>query len=96
MDFKAPYVQVLRLRDPKLFMELRRTNKLDDYLQEKSREAHELLAQLLAGEPKGVDGFPKDPQAERLAEERVMAQMMDFPVPEKDQRPEPPDDLRTH
>ncbi len=79
MDFKSRYVQVLRDQDPKLFRELVKTNKIDQYLQEKSLEAHELLETLLAPEPKGPDGLPRDPQAQRLAEERVMAQMLDFP-----------------
>ncbi len=93
MNFKGTYLQALRERDPKLFMELRRNGQLDKHLQDKSQEAHGLLEQLVAHEPKGVDGLPKDPQAQRLAEERVMSQMLDFPVPEKEQHPEPPDDL---
>jgi hypothetical protein len=38
---------------------------LDLHLQHKSLEAHMLLDQQLASEPKGVDGLPKDPQALR-------------------------------
>lgn len=93
MDFKSQYVQALRDHDPKLFRELVKTRQIDQYLQEKSLEAHKLLDDLLAGEPKGVDGLPKDPQALRIAEERVKSQMLEFPVPERDQHPEPPDDL---
>ena len=93
MDFKSQYVQALRDHDPVLFRDLVKRGQMDAYLQEKSLEAHRLLADLLAAEPKGPDGFPKDPQAERLAEERVKSQMLDFSLPEKDQNPEPPDDL---
>lgn len=93
MDFKSQYVQALRDRDPGLFRELVKTGQIDQHLQDKSLEAHRLLDDLLAPEPKGPDGLPKDPQALRLAEERVKSQMLDFPVPEKDQNPEPPDDL---
>jgi hypothetical protein len=66
-------------------MELRRSGQLDKHLQEKSLEAHALLAQLLDKEPKDRDGFPKDIQSERLAQERVMARMLDFSAPEKTQ-----------
>ena len=95
MDFKSQYVQALRDKDPGLFRDLHRRDQLDAFLQEKSAEAHRLLDDLLAPEPKGPDGLPKDPQALRLAEDRVRSQMLDFPVPERDQNPEPPDDL-TH
>ena len=67
---------------PSMFVELCRSGKLDLHLQDKSLEAHMLLDQLLASEPKGVDGLPKDPQALRLAEERVLGQMLDFPAPQ--------------
>jgi hypothetical protein len=36
--------------------------------------------QLLANEPMGPDGLPRDLQALRLAEEIVMSQMLEFPV----------------
>lgn len=95
MDFKSRYVQELRDKDPALFRELVRSHQIDQFLQQKSAEAHALLEQLLAPEPKGPDGLPKDPQALRLAEERVFAQMTEFEVPENRQNPEPPDDLPT-
>jgi hypothetical protein len=78
-----------------MFMELCRSGQLDKYVQERGLEAHALLDQLLASEPKGVDGLPKDIQAQRLAEEQVMAQMLDFPVPEEQHDREPPGDLQT-
>jgi hypothetical protein len=83
MNFKGPYLFAMRERAPKMFVELCRSGLFDQYLQEKSIEAHALLEQLLAREPKGIDGLPKDPQALRLAEEIVLGQMLDFPASEK-------------
>ena len=82
MNFKGPYLFAMRSRAPKMFVELCRSDLLDQHLQEKSVEAHALLEQLLAREPKGIDGLPKDPQALRLAEEIVLGQMLDFPARE--------------
>lgn len=93
MEFKAQYLHLMREREPKLFRQLVKSGQIDQYVQEKAVEAYRLLDDLLASEPKGPDGLPRDLQAQRLAEERVKAQMFDFPVPEKDQNPEPPDDL---
>lgn len=89
MDFKGPYLQTMRVKDPGLFMELRRSNRLDQFVQQKSMEAHQMLQDLL--QAKGSDLASR-----REAEEEVMAVFLDFPVPEKDQRPEPPDDLKRH
>lgn len=83
MEFKGPYLLAMRERAPKMFVELCRGGQLDQHVQEKSLEAHTLLNQLLASEPKGIDGLPKDPQALRLAEEIVLGQMLDFPAPEE-------------
>lgn len=80
MEFKGPYLFAMRERAPSMFVELCGSGQLDQHLQDKSLEAHMLLDQLLASEPKGVDGLPKDPQALRLAEERVLGQMLDFPA----------------
>lgn len=63
---------------PDLFMELRRNGTLDEYLKEKGIEANELYQQLVAEQPKGPDGHPRGPQTQLLAEEVVMAQMLDF------------------
>jgi hypothetical protein len=95
MEFKGPYLFAMRERAPKMFMELCRSGQLDKYVKERGLEAHALLDQLLASEPKGVDGLPKDTQAQRLAEEQVMAQMLDFPAPEDRHDREPPEDLKT-
>lgn len=88
-------MQAMRQQAPQMFNELARSGKLEAHVQQKSEEAHALLEQLLAPEPKGIDGLPRDPQALRLAEERVMGEVLDFPVPEDRQHPEPPDDLPT-
>jgi hypothetical protein len=93
MEFKGRYLNALRDNDPKLFMALRRSGQLDAHVQAKGLEANELLQQMLAQEPKGPNGLPLDPQAYRLAQERAMAQMLEFPTPESEQTPEPPDDL---
>ena len=93
MDFKGPYLQAMRVADPGLFNALRRSGQLDDYVQQKTVEAYQYLEEMLAHEPKGPTGLPLDQQASRLAEERVMAQMLDFPQPVSAQTPEPPDDL---
>lgn len=83
-------MRAMRERAPKMFVELCRSGGLDEHVQEKGQEAHELLQQLLASEPRGVDGLPKDVQAERLAEERVLAQMLDFPDEGRAETPESP------
>lgn len=80
MEFKGSYLFAMRERAPKMFTGLCRSGELDRHLQAKTEEAHALLEQLLANEPKGVDGLPKDPQALRLAEERVLGEMIDFPT----------------
>jgi hypothetical protein len=94
VEFKGPYLFAMREQDPKMFMELRRSGKLDAHLQEKSEEAHRLLEELLASKPKNKWGN-YSPADEREAEELVRSQLIEFPTPEKDQRPEPPDDLPT-
>ena len=92
MNFKAPYVFAMREHAPKMFVELCTSDRPDQHLQEKSVEAHALLEQLLAPEPKGVDGLPKDPQALQLAEERVLAQMLESPPPDRLENIEPHDE----
>ena len=89
MEFKEPFLLAMRERDPKLFQALSRSGRLDQFLQQKSLEAHQLLKEIMEQEPKD------DPQAERLAQERVFAIMLDFPVPESEQNPEMKDMPRT-
>jgi len=93
MEFKPIYLQALRENDPKLFNQMVRSGQMDGHLQEKSLEAHRLLAEQLASEPKLANGEPKDQNAARAAEERVLAQMLDFPQRESPDRLEPNDDL---
>jgi len=78
MEFKGRYLFAMRAQAPKMFVALCRSGQLEQHLHDKSAEALELLGQVLAAEPKGIDGLPKDLQPLRLAEERVMAQMPGF------------------
>jgi hypothetical protein len=57
---------------------------LDAHLQERSVEAHRLLKELLAPEPKGPGGLPIDYQALWIAEERVREVMFDFHADERE------------
>ena len=92
MEFQGPYLQAMREQDPKEFMELRRSGKLPAHLKEKTQEAYRMLAELLASKPKNSRG-QANMADQREAEELVRHQLIEFPTPEKDQNPEPPDDL---
>jgi hypothetical protein len=92
VEFETPYLMAMRQQTPRMFMELRRSGKLDQHLQEKSVEAHSLLRELLANKPRDSHGWPA-PADEREAEEIVRAQLLEFPPEGKPERPEPPDDL---
>jgi hypothetical protein len=94
MEFKLPYLLAMRQQDPKEFMALRRAGKLDQHVQEKAEEASRLLKELLARAPRDSHG-EVSLAARREAEEHVRATLIDFPVPKRDQNPEPPDDLPT-
>ena len=94
MEFKGPYLFAMREQAPKMFMELRRSGKLDEFLQQKGHEALHLKAELLANKPKDKSGN-YSPADERGAEEVVRSQLIEFPKPEREQNPEPPDDLPT-
>lgn len=86
MEFKGRYLNALREKDPGLFMELRRSGQLDQFVRERGLEAEKMLKDLLAA--KG-----SDPASRVSAEEQVMSVFLDMPVPERAQNPEPPDDL---
>jgi hypothetical protein len=92
VEFKVPYVLAMREHAPKMFMELRRLGKLDQFVQEKSAEAHSLLRELLARRPRDSYGH-HSPADEREAEEIVRAHLIEFPQEKKPDRLEPPDDL---
>ena len=92
VDFKSIYVQAMRERAPELFKELRKAGRKSEFLQKQSEAAHQMRDELLEGKPKNPEGRPMMAD-ERWAEEIVLAHFLDFPVPEKDQNPEPPDDL---
>ncbi len=79
MDFKTPYLLALAERDPKLFMELRRSGQLDDHLRQKQLQARELKAQLLARHSR------PSMAEEREAEEQVFATLIDFPSAEDEE-----------
>lgn len=81
MEFKLPYVLAMREQAPKMFMEMRWAGTLDQHLQEKSLEAHKMLAETLAHAPKDQYGNPTM-QAEREAEEMIFATLIEFPTPE--------------
>ena len=82
MNFKGPYMQAMRQQAPRMFNELARSGKLEERVQQKSEEAHQMLWDLLAPEPKGPDGLPRDLNALRLAEEWVLGEMLNFPMSE--------------
>lgn len=92
MEFKGPLLQALREQDPKLFKELCRTNKLDQFCLDRWNQAKEVLDQLLAGAERDKYGNVRDPNLQNRAEEVVRDMYLDFRDPNKD-LPEPPDDL---
>lgn len=89
MEFKIPYALAMREADPKGFNELSRSGKLEAHLQEVSLKAHQMLKDLLADKPRSHGLVSQADVA--AAEEVVRATLIDFP--EKEQNPEPPDDL---
>lgn len=90
MDFKTPYLLAMREQAPKLFMELRKSGRLDQFLQQKAIEASRLKDEILKGK--------KNPslQDERTAEEIVFSQMIEFSPEGFQPSLEPPEDLPTH
>jgi len=96
MEFKLPYVQAMREKAPRMFMEMRRAGTLDQHLQDKSLEAHRMLTEMLARAPKDQYGDPTM-QARREAEETVRATLIEFPAEEtkRESRQQPPDALGT-
>ena len=87
------YLQVMREQDPALFKELCRAGKLDQFANQKCREAEELLHQVLGAEPRQANGDAVNPNAQASAEEIVRSIMLDFPQKPDPSRAEPPDDL---
>ena len=92
MEFKGAYLQAMRDQAPKMFMDLRRSGKLDQFVQEKSMQAHQMLDEILRSQTRDKNS-PPTMQQEREAEEQVRALMIEFPPPEVSETPEPPDDL---
>ena len=95
MDFKSPYLHAMREKAPRQFNQLVRSGRMDEHLQAKSKEAHQLLEQILAGEKKEPNGVVSNPAAQHRAEEEVLAQMLQWEEEKKPERAEPPDDLPT-
>ena len=80
-------MQAMRQQAPQMFNALARSGQLEAHVEKKSEEAHQMLRNPLAPESKGVDGLPGDPQAQRLAEKRMLGEMPGFPQPESQQHP---------
>lgn len=88
MEWKIRYVKAFARADPKAFNLLSRSGRLEQHLKEKGLEVQELLRELLAREPRNSRGQVANPNAVRCAEEVVMSQLLDFPVPERGVAPE--------
>lgn len=95
MNIREMFVKSLHQQNPKLFAELQRSGQLEEAIMEAGRVARERLSELLASYPKHENGEAKDKMAQMLAEETVLGQILDFPVPLARQRPEPGSDLPT-
>ena len=91
MEFKYPYLMAMREQAPRMFNQLRRTGMMDAHLQQKSDQAHQMLREMLAREPKDAAGIVRNPQAQQAAEERGRAMLTEFPA--QGMHLEPPDDL---
>ncbi len=88
MNFKYPYLLAMREQAPKMFNQLRRTGALDAYVNQKSKEADELLDYLTKNAPKLDNGLPEQPYLGR-AESQVFETLIEFP----NESPEPSDPL---
>jgi uncharacterized phage infection (PIP) family protein YhgE len=99
MDFKVQYATAMQQQAPKMFNELRKTGALDKHLSDKSAEAHQIVADLMHGQPTLPNGLPKDPQKLREAEEQALSTVIEFPsegrIPDTDGEPIPEPALRT-
>jgi len=68
---QASFILAMRERAPKLFKELSKSGKLDEFVQLKTMQAHRLFLDLTKDAPKGSGGSPAQPWR-REAEEQVM------------------------
>src|SRR6185437_8735946 len=71
VDFELPYLLAMREQAPKMFKALTRAGKLKQHARQKSAEAHELLRQILAGDPN------PSLATQRQAEEIVFATLIE-------------------
>lgn len=94
MEFKSAYLNAMREQAPQMFNELRRSGRLDEYVQQKTVEAYGMLSDLLAKEPKDSAGQPRNLAALKAAENQVLSSMLEFPQKPDPEMAEPPDDLR--
>ncbi len=88
VNFKYPYLLAMREQAPKMFNQLRRTGALDAYVDQKSKEAQELLDYLTKDAPKLDNGLPEQPYLGR-AESQVFETLIEF----QSEKPEPGDPL---
>lgn len=72
MEFRVPYLNLMRERAPKLFNQLRKSGQMDAHLQAKMDEAFRMRDELSKDRP-------NDPMTRREIEEQVMAAMAEFP-----------------
>ena len=78
MEFKAPYLQAMRERAPRMFNHLRRSGALDAHVQKKTAEAHLMFEELTASAPKLPSGLPEQPYRSE-AERQVLETLIEFP-----------------
>lgn len=88
----SQYLDLMRAQAPRMFNGLIRSGELPEHLKSVHQQAHELMRQALANEPRDPDGHPLNQNAVRSARERVLAMLAEF-NPEPSGNPEPPDDL---
>ncbi len=89
MEFKLPYLQAMQEQAPKMMRELRQAGQMDEHLHQKSEQAHQMLNDLMAGEPKHPNGGTWKNLAKRQqSEEVVRATLIEF-QPEGRQAPDP-------
>lgn len=85
--FRYQYMQAMRDQAPAMFKSLSRSGQLESQAAQVSRQAERLVRQLLKEAPKDKDGHPSL-QATREAEERVRAQLLEFPSETTDEEDE--------
>ena len=85
MEFRLSFLQAMRQQAPKMFNRLNREGKLQEFADEKAKQASELFQELTKDAPKEPGGYPKEPFASE-AQEAVMQTLIDFPNHEQTTR----------